>query len=84
MQEYEKFAWLPFSAGPRACIGRRFAEIEILAVLTLFVLKYEISVTDEPKYASETLQERRARVLDAERTTQLMHAKKTALTFKRR
>ncbi|KIM30549.1 hypothetical protein M408DRAFT_287431 [Serendipita vermifera MAFF 305830] len=84
LQEYEKFAWLPFSAGPRACIGRRFAEIEILAVLTLIVLKYEISVPDEPKFGSESLEEKKARVLDAERTTLLMRAKKTPLTLRRR
>jgi len=63
----------------------RFAEIEILAVLTLLVMRYEIQVMDEPKFASETLEERRARIVDAERTTTgLMRARRVPLTFKRR
>lgn len=64
-------------------ISNRFAEIEILAVLTLFVMQYEITVTEEPKFASETLAQRRARLLDAQRGI-VMHAKRIPLTFKRR
>ncbi|KIM22948.1 hypothetical protein M408DRAFT_332624 [Serendipita vermifera MAFF 305830] len=81
LQEYEKFAWLPFSAGPRACIGRRFAEIEILAVLTLFVMNYEITVTEDVK---EDPKKRKARLLDPKRGPVVMYPKKIPLTFRRR
>ncbi|PPQ66862.1 hypothetical protein CVT24_008570 [Panaeolus cyanescens] len=56
-------AFLPFSAGSRACLGRRFAEIEAIAALTLFVLKYKITVKEEPQFAHETFEERKARVM---------------------
>ena len=71
------------NTGPAHASGR-FAEIEILAVLTLFVMKYEIGFTHEPKFASETLAQRRTRLLDAERGMVLMHSKKIPLTFRRR
>ncbi|RPD75492.1 cytochrome P450 [Lentinus tigrinus ALCF2SS1-7] len=56
-------AFLPFSGGPRGCIGRGFAETEAVAALTLLVSQYKISVKDEPQFAGETFEQRKARVL---------------------
>ena len=41
----------------------RFSEIEQIAVLSIVVLHYKITVIDEPQYVLETAQERKARVL---------------------
>ena len=46
----------------RGCI-LRFAEIEQIAVLAIIVLHYRITVLEEPQYAHETVEERKARVL---------------------
>ena len=45
------------------CGVLRFAEIEQIAVLSVIVLYYKITVLDEPQYAHETAEERRMRVL---------------------
>nr|BAL05139.1 cytochrome P450 [Phanerodontia chrysosporium] len=58
-------AFLPFGAGSRACIGRRFFETEAITALTMLVMRYEISVTDEPQFRDETAEQRRERVLSA-------------------
>ena len=48
-----KGAYIPFSEGHRSCIGRRFAQVEILAVLALIFSHYSVElavdayVTDE-------------------------------------
>ncbi|KAJ1555294.1 hypothetical protein HK405_002794 [Cladochytrium tenue] len=49
-------AFVPFSEGPRACLGRRFAQIEFIALLSLIALRYRWSL---PEAADP------ARVLDA-------------------
>jgi len=61
--DYNKDAFIPFGAGARACIGRRFSEIEQIAVLSVIVLHYKITVLDEPQYIHETAAERKKRVL---------------------
>lgn len=43
----------------------RFTETEVLAVLTLMISKYKITIKDEPQFASETFEERKKRVLRA-------------------
>ena len=56
-------AFLPFSGGARACIGRGFAETEGVAVLTRIVARYRVQVKDEPRFRSETFEQRKARLL---------------------
>ena len=41
----------------------RFAEVEAIAVLTMLVTRYQIEVKEEPQFANETFEERKARVL---------------------
>jgi len=45
----------------------RFSEIEQIAVLSVVVLHYKIMVLEEPQYALETAEERKARVLQRHR-----------------
>ncbi|KAF9465378.1 cytochrome P450 [Collybia nuda] len=58
-------AFMPFSAGARACLGRKFFETEGIAVLTMLVSRYTIEVKEEPQFAGETFEAKRDRVLAA-------------------
>jgi len=37
-----EFAYLPFSLGPRSCLGQKFAETEIIIILAAILQKYSI------------------------------------------
>ncbi|KAG1902247.1 cytochrome P450 [Suillus fuscotomentosus] len=63
--DWNRDAFLPFSAGSRGCVGKKFAETEAAAVLTILISRYTISIKDEPQFAGETYEQRKARVLDA-------------------
>jgi len=41
----------------------RFFETEGIAILTMLVSQYKISIKEEPQFAHETFEERKARVL---------------------
>ncbi|PVF97229.1 cytochrome P450 [Serendipita vermifera] len=60
--DWPKKAFAPFSLGGRACIGRRFAEVESIVVLCMLVRNYRISIKEEPQYAGETFEQRYKRV----------------------
>jgi cytochrome P450 family 4 len=45
-------AWLLFSAGPRNCIGQKFAELQVKIVLAKLVQKFKFSL---PKDAEELM-----------------------------
>ena len=47
-----KGAYIPFSEGYRACIGRRFAQVEILAVLAVIFTQYSVELAVE-EFASD-------------------------------
>ena len=47
-----KGAWMPFSEGPRACPGRRFAEVEVIAVLSLVFKQYSVEL-DVRRWATD-------------------------------
>ena len=49
IKERHKFAYIPFGGGPRLCIGKDFAIMEILAVLALVLSTFEVKlVPDHP------------------------------------
>merc|ERR1712173_584066 len=39
---FNKFSWVPFSAGSRNCIGQRFAMIEMKVVLSYLLKFFEV------------------------------------------
>ncbi|TDL16150.1 cytochrome P450 [Rickenella mellea] len=83
LEDYNRDAFLPFSGGARSCIGRRFFETEGIAILTSIVQKYKIEVKEEPQFANETFDERRARLLDCKIGVTLTPIR-VPLVFKRR
>jgi len=62
--DWPRDAFVPFSLGARACLGRRFFETEGIAVITMLVSKYRIEIKEEPEFANETFEERYARITD--------------------
>ena len=54
---------MPFSAGPRACLGRKFSETESVAIMAMLILRYRIDIMDEPQFRDETREQRMERVL---------------------
>ncbi|PBK99821.1 cytochrome P450 [Armillaria gallica] len=58
--DWPREAFVPFSQGPRACMGRKFFETEGVAVLTMLVSKYQITIEEKP---GETFEERKGRIL---------------------
>ena len=47
-----KGAYIPFSEGYRSCIGRRFAQVEILAMLALIFSRYSVELAVD-QYATD-------------------------------
>jgi len=48
---YDRYAFLAYSEGNRACIGRKFAEIEIVYCLCFIIQQYSIHLS--PKFTKE-------------------------------
>jgi cytochrome P450 len=71
-----KYAYLPFAAGPRVCIGNSFAMMESRLILATITQQYRLSLvpgqqivpeqilTVRPKYGLRMRAERRARAVD--------------------
>ena len=68
----EKGAYVPFSEGFRSCIGRRFAQVEFLAVLAVLMSKWSVELAPETK-EEET---GRGRTLTAEEIRRMGDAEK--------
>jgi len=82
--DWPRDAFLPFSSGARACIGRKFFETEGIAILTTLVSKYKIEVPeDDPAFVGLSLPEKREKLLEA-RPILTLAPKRLPLVFKRR
>ncbi|KAJ1305196.1 hypothetical protein OPQ81_000226 [Rhizoctonia solani] len=65
---WNREAFIPFSLGPRACIGRRFAETALVAELCALISNYRISI-DETRFKSidgQSILQRRSRLINPE------------------
>jgi len=83
LEDWPRDAFLPFSAGPRACLGRKFFETEAIATLTMIVSQYKISIKKEPQFSGETFEQRKTRVLKCWNGLTLTPSR-VPLTFTRR
>ncbi|KAG4065465.1 hypothetical protein HA402_002699 [Bradysia odoriphaga] len=54
--DFEKFSFLPFGAGPRNCIGMRFAYMELQLALANLILKYRFEPGPSTEKNIETVE----------------------------
>ncbi|KAI0090485.1 cytochrome P450 [Irpex rosettiformis] len=83
VSDWPRDAFLPFSAGPRACLGRRFSETESVVAMAMIVLRYRITIKEEKRFAGETFEQRKTRVLQSQPGL-TMTPLRVPLTFTRR
>ncbi|KAI0252522.1 cytochrome P450 [Lactifluus subvellereus] len=81
--DWPKNAFVPFSLGARACLGRRFFETEGIAIVTMLVSRYKIEVKEEPEFAGETFEQRYARITAFKQSLTAIPLR-VPLVFKRR
>ncbi|KAH9962838.1 cytochrome P450 [Russula dissimulans] len=84
--DWPRHAFIPFSLGSRACLGRRFFETQAIAVMAMLVSRYKIEIKEEPEFAGETFEERYARITASKQglTTTQVTPLRVPLVFKRR
>lgn len=79
---YNRDAFMPFAAGPRGCIGRRFSELEALTFLAHLLLNYRFEGT--PLNDKETPAQMKERLLQWSQGPITLCPKRIPLTFTRR
>lgn len=86
-----KGAYIPFSEGYRSCLGRRFAQVEIMAVLAVIFRDYSVELdvseylSDEDfKTASESQKREAWKKADARARDLLKHGMMTIITIQMR
>lgn len=53
--------FIPWAIGPRSCPGKKFSQVEFVAVISLLLRRHRVKVVMEP---GETSEEARKRVID--------------------
>ncbi|KDQ10512.1 hypothetical protein BOTBODRAFT_115667, partial [Botryobasidium botryosum FD-172 SS1] len=83
--KYNKDAFVAFAVGARACLGRRFSEVEIVAIITMMLLRYKVELNPEhfTIIPGETSRATRERLLKTEHILTLA-PERTPLLFRRR
>ena len=83
-------SYLPFSEGPRSCLGRRLAQVKIMAVLAVIFQKYSIELAVDEWASDEevrTMSEEEKRILYEKaknKARQTMRAATTLITLRLR
>ncbi|GJJ15068.1 hypothetical protein Clacol_009343 [Clathrus columnatus] len=80
---HNRDAFMPFSAGARACIGRGFGETEMVAALTMIIRKYKVEVKNPEAYVGMNKFEQREKLL-ANRAGLTVTPLSVPLVFKKR
>jgi len=62
LEDWPRDAFMPFSSGARACLGRRFFEAESIVAITMILSRYKVEVKEETEFIGETFEQRYARV----------------------
>lgn len=86
-----KGAYVPFSDGYRSCLGRRFAQVEILAVLAVILKTYSVELDvdmflPEERFETASVEEKRGawNKADARARDLLRHGMMTIITIQMR
>lgn len=61
--DWEKDGYFAFSAGQRACIGKKFAEVEMVCFLAHFIHRFRVSAI--PAFDGETKDQMEKRLISA-------------------
>ena len=61
----------------------RFAEVEATVIMTRLVMQYKISITEEPQFAHESLEQRKERVMRSYQGISLTYVLVLRLVFSR-
>ncbi|KAG8953494.1 hypothetical protein FRC04_002336 [Tulasnella sp. 424] len=83
--DWPRDAFIPFSSGARACIGRRFAEVECIGMISMLLKRFRITVDENrfPTILNETPLARRERLFESFQALSLT-PKRIPLVFTRR
>ncbi|KAH7105180.1 cytochrome P450 [Auriculariales sp. MPI-PUGE-AT-0066] len=84
MGKYNTDAFVGFGSGTRSCPGRKFAEVEMVALLCMFLSRYTIELPDTPEFRNlHSKAELRAKLL-AHTVSLGLVPERVPLTFVRR
>lgn len=50
-----RFTFLPFSYGPRTCIGKNFAEMEMVGTIAMILKHFKIGISEDQKVIEEVM-----------------------------
>lgn len=84
LADYNHDAFVPFSTGPRGCVGRKFAEVTDVALIALFVRHFEVKPAASSSFANETVERIAEKLLNAKNFLTLAPVINFGLDFKKR